>query len=454
MQSKRSHRYLSAIVIATFVLAGAAIPLSVHADSHDSGAALEEADELLTSAAEQRSVSTEELQEMLTGADDRFDAEQNVFLPSTLAVDFTESNPTVTLPVYEGIGPSGEPTFYLLTEAADYEVAQMMGLNFAPKLAHGRDTDGSQQVTIENGMMKFKGDVDFSPVRSVGAGPFPDTFPPAAAQPGSVGDAEYSPLVVLPSGSALNAIIVANGTGEHDNLVSIDYDAGTVVFKLLDGFQGGDQYFYHISTESNDIAAATIESATYTPRLANLPAFGQSLPTDESALLGFSPTANGETGFDNPERQGLNSTILDALAPINIFPLDPDNDNQEDNNYSPMWDAHINVWTPAAIEAGERRRITSFEDLEQLVADGLVTNAPANAGDPNEFVAGLKPSKAIINCPVIAQPSEAAIPDAAMSPPTTGGPSPLTLFGLGTLMAAAGAALVIRRARLTPHVRS
>jgi len=112
-----------------------------------------------------------------------------------------------------------------------------------------------------------------------------------------------------------------------------------------------------------------------------------------------------------------------------------------------MWDAHINVLTPAAIEAGERRRITSFEDLEQLVADGLVTNAPANAGDPSDFVAGLKPSKTIINCPVIAQPSEAAIPDAAMSPPTTGGESPLTLFGLGTLMAAAGATLVIRRAR-------
>ncbi len=69
-----------------------------------------------------------------------------------------------------------------------------------------------------------------------------------------------------------------------------------------------------------------------------------------------------------------------------------------------MWDAHINVWTPEAIEAGERRRITSFEDLEQLIADGLVTDAPTNIGAPNAFVAGLKPSNAIINCPVIAQP--------------------------------------------------
>ncbi|MBA2313764.1 MAG: hypothetical protein H0V87_00115 [Chloroflexi bacterium] len=222
------------------------------------------------------------------------------------------------------------------------------------------------------------------------------------------------------------------------------------MFKLLDGFQGGDQYFYHISTESNDIAAATIESATYTPRLANLPAFGKNELGDESALLGFSPTANGETGVDNPERQGLNSTILDALAPINTFPLDPDNSKQDDNNYSPMWDAHINVWTPEAIAAGERRQIIGFEDLEKLVADGSVVDAPANAGDPNDFVAGLKPSKAIINCPVIAQPTEAAtMPDTATSEPTPGESAPpLPLIALGALAAVASATFWMRRARV------
>ncbi|HLL42843.1 MAG TPA: hypothetical protein VK369_06865 [Segetibacter sp.] len=372
-------------------------------DKSEGNAALKEVNILLETAAQQRNVSKEDFMKTLVDKG-RFTAEQNVFLPSTLAVDFTENKPTVTLPVYKGIGPSGNPTYYVLTEAADYKVAKMMGLNFAPRLVNGRGTAGSQQVTIENGMMKFKGDVDFSPVRTLAPGKFPNTFPPSIAKAGSIGDAEYSPLVVLQSGSVMNAIIVANGTGEHDNLVSIDYKKGTVVFKLLDGFQGGDQYFYHISTESNDTAAATVESATYTPRLANLPEFGKNMPMDKSALLGFSPTANGETGVNNPQRQGLNSTILDALAPINIFPLDPDNTKQENNNYTPMWDAHINVWTPAAIQAGKRRRITGFEDLEKLFAEGSITNAPANAGNPNSFVAGLKPSKAIINCPVIAQP--------------------------------------------------
>ncbi len=398
---KSSIRLFTGFALAILIFLGC--KKNMNGNDDNSSAALKEAHGLLASAAQQRNVSKEDFMKILVD-DKRFTPAQHVFLRSTLAVDFTENKPTVTLPVYKGIGPSGNPTYYVLTEAADFDVAKLMGLNFAPRLINGRGTAGSQQVAIENGMIRFKGDVDFSPVRTLAPGPFPNTFPPSIAKAGSVGDAEYSPLVVLPSGSVMNAIIVANGSGEHDNLVSIDYNKGTVVFKLLDGFQGGGQYYYHISTESNDTAAATVESATYTPRLANLPEFGKNMPMDKSALLGFSPTANGETGVNNPQRQGLNSTILDALAPINIFPLDPDNNKQENNNYTPMWDAHINVWTPAAIQAGKRRRITGFEDLEKLVAEGSITNAPANAGNPNSFVAGLKPSKAIINCPVIAQP--------------------------------------------------
>lgn len=69
-----------------------------------------------------------------------------------------------------------------------------------------------------------------------------------------------------------------------------------------------------------------------------------------------------------------------------------------------MWDAHIYVWTDAAIQAGKRRRVKSIADLKDLFTEGLVTNAPPNMGDPNPLIAGLMPSKAIINCPVIAQP--------------------------------------------------
>ncbi len=69
-----------------------------------------------------------------------------------------------------------------------------------------------------------------------------------------------------------------------------------------------------------------------------------------------------------------------------------------------MWDAHIYIWTDAAIQAGKRRQVKSIEDLRGLFTEGSVTNLPVNTGTPNPLIAGLKPTGAIINCPVIAQP--------------------------------------------------
>ena len=383
--------------------------LSQEKGSVDEQAALNEADFLLTTFAKQTGVAAASVKNARKAV--RFTPEQNVFFPSALAINFNAPQPTVTLPLYQGIGPSGKPTYYIITEAANFQVAKLLGVNFAPKLVFGRDTEGAQNVTLENGLIKFRGDVDFSPERVLQAGPDPMSFPPAVAKPGAVGDAQYSPLIVMPSGSVLSASIIANGTGTHDHLVSIDYTKGTVVMEMLDGFQDGAQFFYHLVTESSDMGAATIERGVYTPRLAMLPEFGQSFPTDESALLGFAPLANGETGFASPNRQGLNSTILDGnLAdPINVFPIDPDNKKQYNNNYSPMWDAHIYMWTAGAIEAGKRVRVKSLEQLAQLVREGSVTDIPDNSGPPNGYIAGLKPTRVIINCPVIAQPTNAPV---------------------------------------------
>ncbi|MBA3467716.1 MAG: hypothetical protein H0T21_09920, partial [Gemmatimonadaceae bacterium] len=62
--------------------------------------------------------------------------------------------------------------------------------------------------------------------------------------------------------------------------------------------------------------------------------------------------------------------------------------------------------TPAAVSGGKRRRITSFADLEGLVKAGWITSASINPPAPgNSFVAQLRPTRAIINCPVIAQPN-------------------------------------------------
>ena len=333
--------------------------------------ALEEAQTLLGVAASDMGLSTASFSQQ------RFTEEENVFLRSTLAVNDLD-NPdkaNATLPLFKGIGPEGEDVYFIVTEAANFYVAKLLGINYAPKLVFGRGSGGDQEVTLRGGRLEFKGAVDFSPERRLEAGDGPFAFPPAVAEPGAVADEEWSSLVVLPSGSVLNAQVVANDTGLHDRVLDINKEARIVTLQLLDGFQGGDQFYYHLVTDSSDPVAATIELGVYAPRLANLPTFGASSAFEESALLGFSPNVNGETGADNPERQGLNSTIVDDdRDPVNVFPLDPDNDKRFANNYSPMWDAHLSAWTDEAIEAGERRRITGFADLRNLVEAGLVTS--------------------------------------------------------------------------------
>ncbi len=355
------------------------------------------------------------------GSSRSFRDELNVFLPS--AIDVDEDNlrdneaANVTLPLYEGIGPTGEPTYFIITETSTIETAEIMGAILAPKLRYGAlpgAAAAAQRVQVTGtGRIIFRGDVDFSPERILEPGTGDSAFPPSVAQPGSVGDAEYSSLVVLPSGTVINAQIIANSTGLHDRINSIDIENRTVNMQLLDGWQGGDRFYYHLVTDVSDPVPATIELGTYAPRMANLPVFGQSGLDGESVLLGFSPNTNGLTVTEDGvapqgvERQGLSSTILDDdRDPVNIFPFDPDNSTEVGNNYSPMWDAHLNMWTAEAIANGQRRAITSFADLAGLIDQGLVTSFDGSQGIENAFVFGLRASNAVINCPVILQPFE------------------------------------------------
>jgi hypothetical protein len=346
----------------------------------------------------------------------RFTDEENVFLASTIALKNLEdpNDASAVVPLFRGIDGDGEPVEYIITETSDFRVAQLMGINYSPKLVWGRGSGGDQEVTLNRrGEMVFPGTVDFSPELSYTANsgstlvPGTEIFPPAAVQPGAVADDEWSSLVVLPSGLVLNVGQMANGTGIHDRVVDIDVAEREVEVELLDGFQGGDQLYYHFVTDASDPVAAALEEGVYSPRLALLPGEGQTTLDEPSPRLAFSPNINGveDLGLD---RQGLN-TILSSggLDPINVFPIDPDNDARRDNNYSPMWDAHVNQWTQEAVDAGERRRIRGLEDLTALVDAGLVESgviSPDGPGTP--FVAGLRPTGIIINCPVIAQPFE------------------------------------------------
>jgi hypothetical protein len=72
----------------------------------------------------------------------RFKASDNVYVKSALAIDFTYRKANVTLPLFRGISPKGQPVYYIITDASDFEVAQAMGLNYAPKMSKAAGTAG------------------------------------------------------------------------------------------------------------------------------------------------------------------------------------------------------------------------------------------------------------------------------------------------------------------------
>jgi hypothetical protein len=335
-----------------------------------------------------------------------FKASDHVYIQSALAVDFTYRKASVTLPLYRGSSPDGKDVFYIITDASDFAVARRMGVNYAPKLAKAVGSAGAQTVTLKDGIMQFKGNVDFSPTYRVVPGDPPGYFPPKAADPGAIADAAWSSIVVLPSGSVLNAQIVHNDSGSHDRLVAVDLKGRTVTMSILDGVQGGKQYFYHLVTDASIPIAAVLEKGVYAPTLGKIPAFGKSEPTDDSALLGFSPVLNGRTDKGSGEDQGFSTALANGIDPINVFPVGPENDNPaKTNNYSPLWDAHVSMWTEKATSAHTVHRIHSMDEQKQLIADGYLTSADINPPGPgNPYVGGLRPTQAIINCPVVAQP--------------------------------------------------
>jgi len=132
----------------------------------------------------------------------RFKASDNVFVKSALAIDFTYRAATVTLPLFRGLSPQGQPVYYIITESSDFEMARSMGLNYAPKMAVAAGTPGAMNVTLAGGVMRFPGNVDFAPQYQVTPGDPPTYFPPKSFRPGAVGDAQWSSMAVLPSGVA------------------------------------------------------------------------------------------------------------------------------------------------------------------------------------------------------------------------------------------------------------
>jgi len=114
------------------------------------------------------------------------------FLPPTVQgpTSFRENaGPTiVTYPLYHGTS-RGRDVSYVITDASNLSVARALGVNYTPKLAQAAGTpaveNSTSQVGSGNGI-DFPASVDFSPTHVLI--PSATGFPPAAAQPGAVGE--------------------------------------------------------------------------------------------------------------------------------------------------------------------------------------------------------------------------------------------------------------------------
>ena len=147
---------MKAVTFATvLMLSCSAAPFAAVASG---GNALREARALLTA----ESMETER-PPYRPGHGVNFNPSDHVFIKSALAIDFAYRNASVTLPLFRGLSPEGRDVFYIVTDASDFEVAHRMGVNYAPKLAEAIGSPGVQNVTLEDGIMKFAGNVDFSP---------------------------------------------------------------------------------------------------------------------------------------------------------------------------------------------------------------------------------------------------------------------------------------------------
>jgi hypothetical protein len=317
------------------------------------------------------------------------------------SIDMNES--TITLPLYQGrIRGSNETVWYILTDTTDKGNADALGLNWSPKLNYA--AQGARVATLEaNTSLTFEsGTVDFGPEHAVTPGNETNPFPPSEAQPGAIGDENYSPLVVVENagGHIYNAPIVAFGVDAsqinfcegnpdyslvHDKVISICPSEGTVTIALTSGFSFARPVLY-LSTDASVPLAAALERATLAPKLVNI-----TTGRDDSAFSAVERIfvfANGPTGQGNPQRQGLNSALMGEGGPLNVLGGIP----TIATDYSPLWDINAGVWTQEAIDNGYRSRLTEEFAILGFVEQGWITGLE---GGPYGSV-GM-----IVNCPIV-----------------------------------------------------
>jgi hypothetical protein len=291
-----------------------------------------------------------------------------------------------------------------LTDVDDQGVALELGLNYSAKLTFAAKGARTANFDNNNDLIFDKGTVDFSPVRKIVPGPSGAEFPPVSAQPGSIGDQNYSPLVrVLNDGGTIyNAPIVAFGVeanqinfpnGDvdyskvHDQVAAIDPVNMTVTLNLINGFSFGRPVWY-VSMDASIPLAAAIEHNTYAPLQAALPLGNDDSFSSPIERIFIATNGAEQDACDNPKRQGLSADLADGHRPNNTLGGIP----TLALDYSPMWDANLYEWTADAISRGYRQQLREEFQILTYVQDGLLTGP---GGKPFGS-AGFS-----INCPVV-----------------------------------------------------
>jgi len=311
---------------------------------------------------------------------------------------------TITLPLYHGQMKDGRKVWYILTDTTDMGNAAALGLNYSAKLNYANVGHAARHAVIEKDttLTFASGTVNFSPKRRVVPGDAPNFFPPKVAEPGSVGDMDYSPLITIDNagGAIYNAPIVAfnveasqinfcQGNPDyslvHDKVVRICPSSQTVTMQLTEGLSFMRPVLY-LSMDSNDAVPAALEGVTLAPALKEI-----TVGHDDSAFSAVERIflfANGPTGKDNPQRQGLNSALSDGLSPLNVLGGIP----TVATDYSPLWDLNLGVWTQESIDKGYRSRLIEEFQILDFAAKGHITG-------PNGGKFGS--TGLIVNCPIV-----------------------------------------------------
>jgi hypothetical protein len=321
-------------------------------------------------------------------------------IESLTSVNIGPNSPrgTITLPLFKGAvkTPSGlQPAWYVILDAGDQGEADRLGVNFSKKLHNGVAAARPATVRDDGTFLFESGLVDFTPNHVVVAGDDDRPFPPRQASPGSVGDDDYSPLVLANNGVIYDAPIVAAAVDEaqinfpagnpnyalvHDQVIAIDPFKRTVTLNLINGFSFGKPVLY-ISTESSDPTVSAIEANTFAPRMQRLEVGVDDIARSAVERIFIALNGPSDGGCANPQRQGIFAAILDGHRPNNTFGGIP----TIATDYSPVWDANLYEWTPDAVEKGYRGLLTEEFRILKLARDGYITGpngAPFGSAGP------------------------------------------------------------------------